>query len=62
MAVSLVGFSSLMRGDQIALTGYHVQHIFTILVWLVLLGQLAQIRTRALIVIARSARRTLNSS
>jgi hypothetical protein len=47
MAVSLVGFSSLVSGDQIALTGYHVLHIVTILVWLtLLLGQLTQIRAR----------------
>ena len=45
IAVSLVGFSSLVGGDQVALTGYHVLHIITSLSWLLLLlGQLVLIR------------------
>lgn len=47
IAVSLVGFSSLVRGDQAALTGYHVLHIITSLGWLLLLlRQLVLIRHR----------------
>lgn len=45
IAVSLIGFSSLVRGEQDALTGYHVLHIITSLAWLLLLlGQLVLIR------------------
>lgn len=47
ITVSLVGFSSLARGDQVALTRYHVLHIITSMVWLLLLlGQLVLIRQR----------------
>lgn len=47
IAVSLVGFSSLLRGETIALTGYHVLHIVTSMAWLLLLlGQLVLIRRR----------------
>lgn len=49
IAVSLVGFSSLLRGDEAALTGYHVLHIVTSLTWLLLLlGQLQFVRQRRL--------------
>lgn len=45
IVVSLVGFSSLLRGSTNALTGYHVLHIITSLAWLLLLlGQLVLIR------------------
>jgi hypothetical protein len=45
IAVSLVGFSSLVLGEQPALTGYHYLHIITSLAWLVLLlGQLLLVR------------------
>jgi len=41
IAVSLVGFSSLLLGEQPALTAYHFLHISTSLAWLLLLlGQL----------------------
>ena len=47
IAVSLIGFSSLVRGDPVALTGYHVLHVITSLAWLLLLlGQLVLIRQR----------------
>lgn len=47
IAVSLVGFSSLVRGETVALTGYHVLHIITSMAWLLLLlGQLVLIRQR----------------
>ncbi|MHB1069070.1 MAG: hypothetical protein ACYC1W_04290 [Gemmatimonadaceae bacterium] len=47
IAVSVVGFSSLARGDTVALSGYHVLHIITSLAWLLLLlGQLVLIRQR----------------
>jgi len=47
IALSLVGFSSLVRGDQIALNGYHVVHIITSLAWLLLLlWQLVLLRQR----------------
>lgn len=45
IGVSLVGFSSLLRGDNAALTGYHALHIVTSLAWLMLLlGQLVLVR------------------
>lgn len=45
IAVSLVGFSSLVSGGTTALTGYHVLHVVTSLAWLLLLlGQLVLIR------------------
>lgn len=47
IALSLAGFSSLLRGDEVALTGYHVLHILTSLAWLLLvLGQLVLLRQR----------------
>lgn len=47
ISLSLVGFSSLVRGDEVALTGYHALHIITTLAWqLLLLGQLVLIRQR----------------
>jgi uncharacterized membrane protein YozB (DUF420 family) len=47
IAVSLVGFSSLLRGDGASLTGYHVLHIVTSLAWLILLlGQLVLVQQR----------------
>ncbi|MBK9980083.1 MAG: hypothetical protein IPP20_19605 [Gemmatimonadetes bacterium] len=47
IAVSLVGFSSLLRGDEASLTGYHVLHIVTSLAWLILLlGQLVLVQQR----------------
>lgn len=48
IAMSLVGFSSLLLGEQPALTGYHYLHISTILAWLLLLlGQLVLLRQRS---------------
>lgn len=48
IAVSLVGFSSLLLGEQPALTAYHYLHILTSLAWLLLLlGQLVLIRQRS---------------
>jgi len=48
IAVSLVGFSSLLLGEQPALTAYHYLHITTSLAWLLLLlGQLVLIRQRS---------------
>jgi len=47
IVTSLVGFSSLVSGDRVALTGYHALHIVTSLAWLsLLLGQLVLIRQR----------------
>lgn len=47
IALSLVGFSSLGRGDHVALTGYQVLHVITTLSWLLLLlGQLVLIHQR----------------
>lgn len=47
IVVSLVGFSSLLRGGETSLTGYHVLHIVTSLVWLtLLLVQVVFIRQR----------------
>lgn len=47
IAVSLVGFSSLVSGERVALTGYHVMHIVASLAWLsLLLAQLVLIRQR----------------
>lgn len=47
IAVSLLGFSSLLRGDEPALTGYHALHIVTSLAWLgLLLWQLVLLRQR----------------
>lgn len=47
IVVSLIGFSSLGREDQGAITGYRLLHIITSLAWLLLLlGQLAMIRQR----------------
>ena len=48
IAVSLVGFSSLLLGEQPALTAYHYLHLITSLAWLLLLlGQLVLIRQRS---------------
>lgn len=45
IVTSLVGFSSLVRGENATLTGYHVLHIITSLAWLSLvLGQLLLVR------------------
>ena len=47
IAVSLVGFSSLVSGGDTTLTGYHVLHVITSLAWLLLLlSQLVLIRQR----------------
>jgi len=47
IAVSLVGFSSLLRGGDVSLTSYHVLHIATSLAWLTLiLVQVVFIRQR----------------
>lgn len=47
ITVSLIGFSSLVRGDRVALTGFHVLHIVVSLSWLLLLlVQLVLIRRR----------------
>lgn len=45
IAVSILGFSSLVSGGKTVLTGYHVLHIITSMAWLLLLlGQLVLIR------------------
>lgn len=45
LTVSLIGFSSLVTGSDVALTGYHVLHVVTSLAWLLLLlGQLVLVR------------------
>src|SRR5690349_20667825 len=47
IAVSLVGFSSLLRGENSELTPYHYLHIGTSVAWLLLLvSQLVLIRQR----------------
>jgi uncharacterized membrane protein YozB (DUF420 family) len=47
IAASLIGFSSLVRGDRGAPNGYQLLHIVTSLAWqLLLLGQLVLIRQR----------------
>lgn len=46
-ALSLVGFSSLARADQVAFSAYHALHIVTSLAWqLLILSQLVLIRQR----------------
>ena len=48
IALSLVGFSTLLLGEQPALTAYHYLHILTSLAWLLLLlGQLVLIRQQS---------------
>lgn len=47
IAVSLIGFSSLVRDDQVAPNGYQLLHVITSLAWLLLLlVQLVLIRKR----------------
>lgn len=57
IAVSLVGFSSLARGDEVALNRYHALHIITSLAWILLLsGRLGPRRSLGLPSPRRQAR------